>query len=153
VAGAKPILDDLLVGMDRLTAQLLLFDDSLPRPPRPPPPPTGAPGAPALTIEGGSASDEITLPLELLADHQAAGLDFHTDLLDCNVDICSPELMVQFSDNFDYQDIRKDFIHNEVGNWALGKHIYGYIIQVFFFFFFFLSLSFFFLFSSYFFYF
>lgn len=28
------------------------------------------------------------------------------------------------------QDIRKDFIRNEVGNWSLGKHIYGYRIQV-----------------------
>lgn len=36
---------------------------------------------------------------------------------------------MQFSDNFDYQDIRKDFIQNEVSNWALGKHIYGYLIQ------------------------
>lgn len=31
------------------------------------------------------------------------GLNFSTDLLDCHVDICSPELMLQFSDNFDYQ--------------------------------------------------
>ena len=28
------------------------------------------------------------------------------------------------------QDIRRDFIQNEVGNHALGKHIYGYVIQV-----------------------
>jgi len=28
------------------------------------------------------------------------------------------------------QDIRKDFIRNEVGNWSLGKHIYGYRIKV-----------------------
>ena len=25
-------------------------------------------------------------------------------LLDCNIDICSPEVILQFSDNFDYQD-------------------------------------------------
>jgi translation initiation factor eIF-2B subunit epsilon len=52
-----------------------------------------------------------------------------TDLLDCNVDICSPEMMLQFSDNFDYQDIRKDFIKNEVVNWELGMHVYGYILN------------------------
>ncbi len=28
------------------------------------------------------------------------------------------------------QDIRRDFIRNEVGNWSLGKHIFGYRIQV-----------------------
>ena len=46
-----------------------------------------------------------------MTDH--LGLVLRTDLLDCHVDICSPELMVQFSDNFDYQDIRRDFIQNE----------------------------------------
>ena len=29
-------------------------------------------------------------------------------LLDCHVDVCSPEVLFAFSDNFDYQDIRKD---------------------------------------------
>ena len=28
------------------------------------------------------------------------------------------------------QEIRRDFIRNEVGNWSLGKHIFGYRIQV-----------------------
>ena len=37
--------------------------------------------------------------------------------------------MLQFSDNFDYQNIRRDFIRNEVVNWELGMHIYGYLIQ------------------------
>ena len=45
------------------------------------------------------------------------------------MDICSPELIMQFSDNFDYQDIRKDFIQNEVINWELGMHVYGYILN------------------------
>eukprot|EP01038_Epipyxis_sp_PR26KG_P007435 gene7435-10131_t len=103
IAGVKPILDDLVVALDKNTSQMVLFDDSI-------------------------TKKSVNISLELMNDHPS-GLSFHTDLLDCNVDICSPELMLQFSDNFDYQDIRKDFIQNEVGNWALGKHIYGYVIQ------------------------
>lgn len=123
-AGAKPIVDDLVVAMDRNTSQILIFDDS-------------------------QRKSDVRVPLDLMADRSS--LSFYTNLLDCNVDICSPELMVQFSDNFDYQvrpslcpilsvlsttlcindkDIRRDFIRNEVGNIALGKHIYGYMIQV-----------------------
>ena len=112
----------------------------------------------------------MSLPIEILLEHP--NLVYRTDLLDCQVDICSPELMLQFSDNFDYQvsipnpslrdslthslthllthllthrlthslthsltysltslqDIRRDFIHNEVVNFTLGKHIYSYVL-------------------------
>ena len=101
-AGAQPLLDDLVVGMDGDSSQILLFDNNV-------------------------TKKSVNLPLALINDHRRT--NFHTDLLDCHIDICSPELMVQFSDNFDYQDVRKDFIENEVGNHALGKHIFGYIIQ------------------------
>lgn len=96
-------IDDLVVGIDRNTSQLLLFDDSFKR-------------------------DSVKIPLEIMKEH--SGIIFRTDLLDCHVDICSPELMIQFSDNFDYHDMRKDFIRGEVQNFELGSHIYSYIIKV-----------------------
>lgn len=101
-AGVKPILDDLVVGMHKTSSQIILFDDSYNK------------GA-------------IRVPLDLMRN--AGEVVFSTEFMDCNVDICSPELILQFSDNYDYQDIRKDFIHNEVSNHALGKHIYGYVLQ------------------------
>ena len=76
-AGAKPILDDLVVAMNRVTSQIVLF-------------------------ENAHKKNSVKVSLELMQDHPK-GLNFYTDLLDCHVDICSPELMVQFSDNFDYQ--------------------------------------------------
>lgn len=101
--GAKPVLTDLVVGLDRLTSQILLFEDNY-------------------------KNSSVNIPLEIMADHPG-GLNFRSDLLDCHVDICSPEVMLQFSDNFDYQEIRRDFIRNEVVNWELGMHIYGYMLQ------------------------
>lgn len=100
--GAKAIVEDLVVGMDRRTSQLLLFEDSY-------------------------KNKSVDLPVEILQEHP--NMNFRTDLLDCHVDICSPEFIMQFSDNFDYQDIRRDFIRNEVLNWDLGMHIYGYVLQ------------------------
>jgi translation initiation factor eIF-2B subunit epsilon len=54
-----------------------------------------------LVFEDSHKKQDVRIPLELMADR--TGLSFHGNLLDCHVDICSPELMVQFSDNFDYQ--------------------------------------------------
>lgn len=102
-AGVRPLSDDLVVGMDRHSGQLLLFDSDV-------------------------SQSSVSVPAEIFVEHP--GLVLRTDLLDCQIDICSPELLLQFSDNFDYQDIRKHFIKNEVVNWELGEHLYGYIIQV-----------------------
>lgn len=75
--GAKPVLTDLVVGLDRMTSQMLLFEDNYKK-------------------------SNVKIPLQIMSEHPG-GLNFRTDLLDCHVDICSPELMLQFSDNFDYQ--------------------------------------------------
>ena len=102
-AGAKPITDDLVVAQDRSTGQLLLFEDAYKK-------------------------SSVGIPLEILKEHP--GMVIRTDLLDCHVDICSSDFISQFSDNFDYKDIRRDFIKSEVATYELGRHIYGYILQV-----------------------
>lgn len=101
-AGIKSLFDDLIVGIDQKTQQILLFDDSCEKP-------------------------FVNLPMEHIIQH--AQVTFRMNFLDCHVDVCSPEFMLQLSDNFDYQDIRHDFIRNEVVNWELGKHIYAYEID------------------------
>jgi translation initiation factor eIF-2B subunit epsilon len=63
------------------------------------------------------------------------------------VDICSPDLLIKYSDNFDYQDMRRfddvriltfvsdtirecrDFIVNEITNIELGSHIYCWTLE------------------------
>ena len=53
---------------------------------------------------------------------------FHYDVLDCHIDVCSPEVLVHFSDNIDYQDIRSDYVHNEVQNLELGYRFFAHVI-------------------------
>ena len=100
----KPISDNLLVGINPKTHQIVTFEND-------------------LSIE----SDSLELAPEILKEHES--IVFRKDLVDCCIDICSPEVLVQFSDNFDYQDVRRDFIRNEVGNWELGQHIFGYLLE------------------------
>lgn len=76
--GSKPLYDDLVVGMNKKSSQIVIFDDNL-------------------------KSPSIQMPIELMENVKE--LMFKSDLLDCNVDICSPELLLQFSDNYDYQVI------------------------------------------------
>ena len=74
--GVRPLSDDLVVALDRHSSQLLLFDSAI-------------------------SSPSVSMPLEIFAAHP--NMAIRTDLLDCQIDICSPELLLQFSDNFDYQ--------------------------------------------------
>ena len=52
-----------------------------------------------------------------------------TDLMDCHVDICAPEFLMLFTDNFDYQHIRRDFIVGTLNERELGNTLYGYEIS------------------------
>jgi translation initiation factor eIF-2B subunit epsilon len=103
-SNSRSVADDLVVAYDSNTSQIVLFENDM-------------------------KSSFCRLPSEILSDHPS--IQFNTSLQDCFIDICSPEVLVQFSDNFDYQDIRKDFIRNEVVNFELGMHIYGSYVHRF----------------------
>ena len=56
------------------------------------------------------------------------GLEARIDLVDCRIDICSIEVPALFTENFDYQDIRKDFVRGVLESDLLGKTIYAHIV-------------------------
>ena len=51
---------------------------------------------------------------ELFKEHSK--IEMRYDLLDCHLDICSQEMLAAIADNYDYKDLRRDYIHNEVQN-------------------------------------
>ncbi|ODV83540.1 hypothetical protein CANARDRAFT_9594 [[Candida] arabinofermentans NRRL YB-2248] len=51
------------------------------------------------------------------------------DLIDCHVDICTPQVPSIFQDNFDYQFLRSDFVKGVLSSDLLKKHIYAYITK------------------------
>uniref|UniRef100_A0A383VLX2 Translation initiation factor eIF2B subunit epsilon n=1 Tax=Tetradesmus obliquus TaxID=3088 RepID=A0A383VLX2_TETOB len=52
-----------------------------------------------------------------------------TDLIDTNISICSPEVLLMFSDNFDYQSLKRDFVAGTLSEEELGKKIHCHILQ------------------------
>ena len=52
-----------------------------------------------------------------------------TDFIDCQIDICSLEVPALFTENFDYQEVRHDFLPGVLESEILGKNIYCEIVK------------------------
>ncbi|KZP24752.1 nucleotide-diphospho-sugar transferase [Athelia psychrophila] len=78
-------------------------------------------------VVGYPATTHTRIPREVLTEHP--DLDIRNDLIDCHIDVCSVEVPSLFQDNFDYQDIRKDFVHGILTSDLLMKNIYCYVAK------------------------
>ncbi|KAJ7632522.1 nucleotide-diphospho-sugar transferase [Roridomyces roridus] len=67
------------------------------------------------------------IPREVLEAHPE--IEIRNDLIDCSIDVCSVEVPSLFQDNFDYEDIRRDFLHGVLTSDLLMKNIYCYVAQ------------------------
>ncbi|CAO3567435.1 unnamed protein product [Mortierella alpina] len=64
----------------------------------------------------------MTMNMEVFDEHPE--VQIRNDLIDCQIDICSVEVPALFTENFDYQDIREDFVHGILTSDLLGKTIH-----------------------------
>jgi translation initiation factor eIF-2B subunit epsilon len=86
-SGLQPATEDLVVGLDTSTSRVLLYENQ--------------------------ASNKIAkLPCSFFKAH--ATIEVRDDLMDTGICICSPEVLGQFEDNFDYLHIANHFVHNSV---------------------------------------
>ncbi|EEB07383.1 translation initiation factor eIF2B epsilon subunit [Schizosaccharomyces japonicus yFS275] len=69
----------------------------------------------------------ISLDPQILSEHEE--LEIRNDLIDCQIDICSNDVPALFTENFDYQDIRKDFVYGVLTSDLLGKKIHCYVAK------------------------
>ncbi|KAG7908918.1 hypothetical protein KL906_003149 [Ogataea polymorpha] len=67
----------------------------------------------------------VNIDPEILQD--VAEFDIRNDLIDCHVDICTPQVPTIFQENFDYQALRSDFVKGVLSSDLLKKHIYAYV--------------------------
>ncbi|KAJ7172576.1 nucleotide-diphospho-sugar transferase [Mycena filopes] len=67
------------------------------------------------------------IPREVLESHPE--IEIRNDLIDCSIDVCSVEVPSLFQDNFDYEDIRRDFLHGVLTSDLLMKNIYCYVAK------------------------
>lgn len=56
-------------------------------------------------------------------------VSFRNDLIDCHIDICAPDIPALFTENFDYNSIRSDFVRGILTSDILGKTIYTHILD------------------------
>ncbi|XP_023521967.1 translation initiation factor eIF-2B subunit epsilon-like [Cucurbita pepo subsp. pepo] len=77
--------DELFMAIDHNSKQLLYYED-----------------------RADDSKGIIHLDKSLLMDNPSVSL--HNDLQDCYIDICSPEVLSLFTDNFDYQHLRRHFV-------------------------------------------
>ena len=76
---------------------------------------------------GGESGRYVMLAPELLTSH--GELEVREDLIDCSIDICSLDVLGLWSDNFDYQSLRKSFLSDVLKDYELnGKTIHTHII-------------------------
>ncbi|KAI0328553.1 nucleotide-diphospho-sugar transferase [Cubamyces sp. BRFM 1775] len=69
----------------------------------------------------------VKIPREVLAEHPEVEIRY--DLIDCHIDVCSVEVPSLFQDNFDYGDIRRDFVYGVLTSDLLMKNIYCYVAK------------------------
>jgi translation initiation factor eIF-2B subunit epsilon len=57
-------------------------------------------------------------------------IEIRADLLDCGIDICTPEFLALWSDNFDFQTPRENFLYSVLKDYELnGKKIFTHIVD------------------------
>ncbi|KAG1756540.1 nucleotide-diphospho-sugar transferase [Suillus paluster] len=78
-------------------------------------------------VTGYPPKKYASIPRELLNEHPE--VEIRNDLIDCSIDICSVEVPSLFQDNFDYGDVRRDFVHGVLTSDLLMKNIYCYIAK------------------------
>jgi translation initiation factor eIF-2B subunit epsilon len=97
--------DDLVVGIDATQGnRILLFDDQ-------------------------PSSGTVALPCSFFTAHSQ--VDLRGDLVDCGIDLCSPDVLARFQDEFDYGDIRRHFVANSVAEEEEGlqNKIFAHILS------------------------
>ncbi|KAJ8760715.1 hypothetical protein K2173_017784 [Erythroxylum novogranatense] len=96
--------DELFVAIDPQTKQLLYYEEK------------------ADHLKG-----IISLDNALLGDNPSISL--HNDKQDCYIDICSPEVLSLFMDNFDYQHLRRHFVKGLLVDDIMGYKIFTHEIH------------------------
>ncbi|KAL9026108.1 MAG: hypothetical protein Q9196_005174 [Gyalolechia fulgens] len=75
----------------------------------------------------GNSGKYVSLDPDLLSTH--AELEIREDLIDCQIDICTPDVLGLWSDNFDYQSVRTSFLFGVLKDHELhGKTIHLHVV-------------------------
>lgn len=72
-------------------------------------------------------SDHYAMLDPFIFEHEA--VEIRTDFIDPGIDICTPDALALWSESFDYELPRKNFLHGVLKDWELnGKYIYTEVV-------------------------
>lgn len=73
-------------------------------------------------------SDHYAMLDPFIFEHEA--VEIRTDFIDPGIDICTPDALALWSESFDYELPRKNFLHGVLKDWELnGKYIYTEVVS------------------------
>lgn len=104
---ARLAKDAVAVVINPATGQLLKYEDL---------------GAENASAKSRRRQGTVAVDSHLFADFDV--LSVRTDLLDCQVYIAALEVLLLFSDNFDYQNVRREFVTGVLSEEELGNKIF-----------------------------
>jgi translation initiation factor eIF-2B subunit epsilon len=79
-------------------------------------------------LETQQYTDRVEVDPDLTLSHP--GAEIRNDLIDCYIDICTPDVLALWTDSFDYESPRKHFLYGVLKDYELnGKTIHTHIIN------------------------
>lgn len=96
--------EELFMAIDPDTKELLYYED-----------------------KADASKGTVSLDKTMLFDRSSISL--HNDKQDCFIDICSPEVLSLFTDNFDYQHLRRHFVKGLLVDDIMGYKIFTHEIH------------------------
>jgi translation initiation factor eIF-2B subunit epsilon len=79
------------------------------------------------SIKPDSDDNFLLLDAEVLKQPE---IEIRADLLDCGIDICTPDFLALWSDNFDFQTPRDNFLYSVLKDYELnGKKIFTHVVD------------------------
>ena len=70
----------------------------------------------------------VNIDPELISTHSE--MEIRTDLIDCGIDICTPDVLALWAESFDYEVPRRHFLHGVLKDYELnGKTIHTEIVE------------------------
>jgi translation initiation factor eIF-2B subunit epsilon len=81
-----------------------------------------------LLYDNNFQNRSVKFPCSFMNSH-CTEVQIYTDLYDIGIDLCSPDMLARFSDEFDYRHIRNEFVANSVAEEEEGlqNKIYAYV--------------------------
>jgi translation initiation factor eIF-2B subunit epsilon len=74
------------------------------------------------------ADKHVNIDPDLISTHTE--MEIRTDLIDCGIDICTPDVLALWAESFDYEVPRRHFLHGVLKDYELnGKTIHTEIVE------------------------